>query len=177
MNGSAYSKTVVLLSLLGLGMITPAQSRELSEEDEELVRKMIASSYSNEVQYLPREEFRACMEQTRREMLETARAMEPFVRYFETNTPVICEQVLRLIPEAKILASIHKLDAAKRCLEHELLYELKRFNTDNERQHCFPLAGEPARDAGRLSNVVHVVALPKRRFGFTASRGKGERVK
>ncbi|MBP5510598.1 MAG: hypothetical protein J6Z49_06750 [Kiritimatiellae bacterium] len=45
MNGSAYSRTVVLLSLLGLGMITPAQSRELSEEDEALVRKMIASSY------------------------------------------------------------------------------------------------------------------------------------
>lgn len=114
MNGNSESLLIPsLFPLLCVFVFASAVSlcaEELNKEDEALVQKMIASSYSNEVRYLSREEFQACMEQTRREMLEEARAMEPFVRHFETNTPVICEQVLSLIPEAKILASIHKLD-------------------------------------------------------------------
>ncbi len=107
---SVFPKGFPLVVFLVSGIVVSVCARELSKEDEELVRKMIASSYSNEVRYLSREEARTSMEQAEREMKETAKIMEPYVRYFETNTPVACAQLLRLIPEARILASVRKLD-------------------------------------------------------------------
>lgn len=108
-NPLAFQKILILLSLMGIGMVTLVYARELEKEEEALVQKMIVSSYSNEVRYLSKEDAKAIVEQTGREMKEVSRIMEPYICYFETNTPVLCGQLLSMISEAKILAAIHEL--------------------------------------------------------------------